>query len=234
MLLKLNPLQTTQYALYKLLYFLRAYIVVFLYTPSVCQKTNYVLYSCIFLSVWVSEASGLWQQCQRAAVFSLPLSVPWHIRSTTNSSVCRQCSCMSSLSWPNRYFYLCPVSMSPPAGPGYVGGAHAVRCHAPFSRAVAESEDVCLLCLSRPLLINKSWSFVKMYFKVDQSCCQCRKRNRKASEERERRHVFVLFKMLIHADYQKALVKRVSALPTCSSETIINICATHAHITALS
>ncbi len=214
---------------------MRAYIVVFLYTPSVCQKTNYVLYSCIFLSVWISEASGLWQQCQRAAVFSLPLSVPWHIRSTTNSSVCSQCSCMSSLSWPNRYFYLCPVSMPPPARPGYVGVAHAVRCHAPFSRAVAESEDVYLLCLSRPpLLINKSWSFVKMYFKVDQSCCQCRKRNRKASEERERRCVFVLFKMLIHADYQKALVKRVSALPTCSSETIINICASHAHITALS
>lgn len=83
-----------------------------IFVPSVyLSETGQTLGSCIILCLWsISSARE-----QQNAVFSLPLSVPWHMRSATNSSVCRQCSSMSSLSWANRYFYLCPFSMPPPA-----------------------------------------------------------------------------------------------------------------------
>lgn len=181
-----------------------AYIVVFLYPPSLCQKldkhTRFIMHHSVSLRT----------QC----FFSHSQSPD-----TTHSSVCRQCSSVSSLSWANRYFYLCPVSSAGPSWEdeaGYVGAATDVRCRPPFSRAV----DTRLLRLSRPPLLK--WishgalcsSTTKICLKVDQSCCQRRKRNRnrEASEEGGQRRVFALFKMLIHAHYQKALVKRVSAL----------------------
>lgn len=129
LLLKLHNMHFTNY----FTFWVHIYSCIFVH--SVCPSENKLdavfMHHC--LSFWSISARE-----QQSAVFSLPLSVPWHIRSTTNSSICRQCSCMSSLSWPNRYFYLCPVSMPPLARTGYVGAAYPVRCHPPFSLAVAE------------------------------------------------------------------------------------------------
>lgn len=164
-----------QYALYKLTkYCVSAYVVVFLYPPSLCQKLDKH-------TGFMHHSVSLRTQC----FFSHSQSPD-----TTHSSVCRQCSSVSSLSWANRYFYLCPVSSSGPGWEdeaGYVRAATDVRCRPPFSRAV----NACLLRLSRPPLLR--WishgalcsSTTKICLKVDQSCCQRRKRNRnrEASEE---------------------------------------------------
>lgn len=171
------------------------------------------------------------QQCQRAAersVFSPTLSPLTH--AVCNKLQRLQAVFLHELFIMSEQIFLPLPVLNASAGPswedeaGYVGAGTAVRCHPLFSPAV----DACLLRLSRPPLLR--WishgalcsSTTKICLKVDQSCCQRRKRNRKASEEGEQRRVFALFKMLIHAHYQKALVKRVSAL--------FNIFATYAHI----
>lgn len=132
---------TLRTALYKLKkYCASAYVVVFLYPPSICQKlhkhTGFMHHS-VCLSLWSISSAREHQN----AVFSLPLSVPWHMRSTTNSSVCRH-----ELFIMTEQIFLPLPGFNTSAGPDwaerrkirYVGAATAVRCHPPFSRAVAE------------------------------------------------------------------------------------------------